>query len=105
MRVIYKVKLTGADQEFSAPVGARPLRAQVQRMSNGLQPILYLICDRQALPAKYQVKLIPTGLSFGEDDGEYVDTITLMTETGPLNLHLFYKQLGIIQADKVTFQS
>lgn len=98
MNVIWKLKLTGAEQEFDAPAGAHALKATVQAMGDGQQPVLYLLADRQAPPCKHRIRVVATAQSFDFDDGEqYIDTITVQGPSGPFVLHILHKQLGIIK--------
>jgi hypothetical protein len=96
MKVIWKFKIPGPEAEFDAPTGAKAVRATIQQLADGQQPILYLLCDRQAAPAKHRVRLHATGASVPDDSGEYVDTLTVKGQTGPLVVHIFHLQLGLI---------
>lgn len=99
MRIIWKHKIKGADYVFDAPAGAEPKHTRIEQMSDGDQPVLYLLCDRLALPAKHQLKMFSTGAQIPDDAGNYAGTVVLKApETGNLVVvHIFHKQLEIIK--------
>lgn len=93
MRVIYKLKITGPAQEFSAPAGAKAISARVDL--DGVQPVLYLLCQKGANVAKHQVFLFSVGQNILDDAGDFVGTLTFKTESGPTTVHVFHKQLTV----------
>jgi hypothetical protein len=93
MRTIYKFKIDGANCEFTGPSNAEAIKTLVQ--DDG-QPVLYLLFDRDAPPARYQVRMFPTAANVPHDAGEYVDTFVFKGPTGPFVAHVFYKQLSLI---------
>jgi len=92
MRVIWKFKIEGAQAEFDGPAGARAIKALVQ--PDG-QPVVYLLCDREAPKAKLQIKLFPTAGNIPPEAGDYVDTLTIPGPSGPFVAHIFFKQLSV----------
>jgi hypothetical protein len=88
VKVIWKFKLKGADNEFDAPAGARPLCTQIQ---DG--PVVWLECERSAPPSKHRLRAFATGQNIPDDAGDYVGT--LQFEDGRLILHIFHKQVGV----------
>lgn len=99
MKIIWKHKIKGADYEFDAPAGAQPVHTRVEQMSDGQQPVLYLLCDRMALPAKHQLKMFATGAQIPDDVGSYAGTVALQSpDTGQLAVvHIFHKQLTVVK--------
>jgi len=93
VKVIWKVKLTGADQEFEAPAGGIALNAIMERDG---QPVVYLLCDRQTSKAKHQIRLFATGANIPDDAGQYVGMLSIPGPSGPFVAHIFHRQLGVI---------
>lgn len=93
MNVIWKCKLLGPVTELDAPSGAIALKA-VMPADN--QPVIYLLCHREAGSAKHVIKLFGTGANIPDDAGVYVDTITVPGPTGPFVAHIFHKQLEVV---------
>lgn len=100
MRIIWKLKITHPGQEFDAPAGAYAIKATLFRTPSGEpQPVLYLMCDRAAPPAKHIVNIYGTGATIPEDGGEYAGTVTVKSNKAsipPFTMHIFHKQLGVI---------
>lgn len=99
MRIIWKLKITGPGQEFDAPAGAYAIKADLFRTPSGdPEPVLYLMCDREAPPAKHIVNIFGTGTTVPDDAGAYAGTITIKSNKGtpPFTMHIFHKQLGVI---------
>lgn len=99
MRIIWKLKITGPNQEFDAPAGAVPIKVDLFRTPSGdPEPVMYLMCDRQAPPAKHLVNIFGTAATIPDDAGEYAGTVTIRSNKGtpPFTMHVFHKQLGVI---------
>lgn len=100
MKTIYKFKIKEALNEFDAPVEAQAISVMLQHESDGVQPVVYFKCERAAPKAKHCIRLIATAQSFEDSEvGYFIGSLLIPGPDGmpPYVVHVFHKQLGIVQ--------
>lgn len=90
MKSVWKVPLKIEDcQEFTAPIGCKPLTVQVQKGT----PCMWILVDTEARAVKHTVWVHGTGHPVSDLMAEhYVGTVQVLM--GDLVFHVFCKPVG-----------